>query len=636
MDLATIVLTLAVRVLELQLQPPRIVESVTVVRELPSLTTPSAVTRLDAEALRTSPSLTLDDTLRSVPGFSLFRRSSSRVANPTTQGVTLRGLAASGSSRALVLADDVPLNDPVGGWVYWNRIPAAALAEVSVARGAAGDLHGADALAGVVSIRSRTNRTVNLLVDGGGQGTARLSAYAGNGRIFTGVEGFTTDGFVIVGSESRGPADTPAASRHGSGFAGATGGGASATWVLRGAHTRESRGNGTALQENATTATQVSGRLFRASGARDGWSTHGYALVQDYRQTFSAVTADRTTERLTSEQDVAATAAGASTTWSRSTMASSLAVTGAARHTDGALDERSPGDPAARRTSATQSTFALAIQGSTERGSLSMGAGLRTELWRSGPVHESRLFATPRLWLTLHPDASPLAWTAAYQSGYRAPTINELYRPFRVGSIITEANARLRPERAKGVELGVSRTVRRTTLRLAGFWSRVDDAIVNVTLSAQGNTILRQRRNAAGITSAGLEAEAELRPLPWLHATASASYTHARFTSGDVDGLRLPQVPNWQHSAGVRVSRGPARVSADWRFIGRQFDDDRNAFELAASSVFDVRAGWVLPRALELFASVENALDEEQEVGRTPLRTLGLPRLARVGLRWKF
>lgn len=90
------------------LQPAGIAESLTVTaarsqERLAATATATAV--LPASILLTSAALTADDALRSVPGFSLFRRSSSRVANPTTQGASLRGLAASGASRALVLAD---------------------------------------------------------------------------------------------------------------------------------------------------------------------------------------------------------------------------------------------------------------------------------------------------------------------------------------------------------------------------------------------------------------------------------------------------------------------------------------------------------------------------------------------------
>src|ERR1700719_2967877 len=70
-----------------------------------STETPSSITVLDQETLQETPGINLDDRLRQVPGFSLFRRSSSIVANPTTQGVSLRGIGSSGASRTLVLSD---------------------------------------------------------------------------------------------------------------------------------------------------------------------------------------------------------------------------------------------------------------------------------------------------------------------------------------------------------------------------------------------------------------------------------------------------------------------------------------------------------------------------------------------------
>ena len=115
------------------------------------------MTSLDRAHIAAAPALRLDDQLRTVPGFSLFRRTSSAVANPTTQGVTLRGLSASGASRTLVVADDVPLNDPFGAWVYWDRVPLAALQRVDVLRGASGDVHGNDALGGVIRLTTRTS-----------------------------------------------------------------------------------------------------------------------------------------------------------------------------------------------------------------------------------------------------------------------------------------------------------------------------------------------------------------------------------------------------------------------------------------------------------------------------------------------
>lgn len=92
-------------------------------------------TVIDAATLATAPERRLDEALRAVPGFSLFRRSGSRTANPTAQGVSLRGIGPNGAGRTLVLVDGVPANDPFGGWVYWSRLPTGMADSVTITRG---------------------------------------------------------------------------------------------------------------------------------------------------------------------------------------------------------------------------------------------------------------------------------------------------------------------------------------------------------------------------------------------------------------------------------------------------------------------------------------------------------------------
>ena len=62
--------------------------------------TAASVLVLSSSDLKTTAGIGLDDALRQVPGFSLFRRTPSRGANPTTQGANFRGLGGSGASRA--------------------------------------------------------------------------------------------------------------------------------------------------------------------------------------------------------------------------------------------------------------------------------------------------------------------------------------------------------------------------------------------------------------------------------------------------------------------------------------------------------------------------------------------------------
>jgi TonB-dependent Receptor Plug Domain len=201
------------------LQPAGVAEQVTVTagrRELRGTDTPGATSTLTSAELMSSAALQPDDALRQTPGFTLFRRSSSRAANPTTQGVTLRGLSASGASRTLVLAGGVPLNDPFGGWVYWGRVPEAAIDRIEIVRGALSDLYGADAVGGVIHIvpLEATRNSVRGSVEGGSLGTSRVSLFGGaqRGPWFGNIAGerLSTDGAVIVAPDQRGPIDTPA------------------------------------------------------------------------------------------------------------------------------------------------------------------------------------------------------------------------------------------------------------------------------------------------------------------------------------------------------------------------------------------------------------------------------------------
>src|SRR5437773_3030646 len=269
--------------------------------------TPASVVVLSAKDLAATPAATVDDALRQVPGFTLFRRSGSRTANPTSQGVSLRGIGASGASRALVLEDGIPLNDPFGGWVYWGRVPRAAMERVEVVRGGASDLYGSGAMGGVIQFLSRRDAALIVETSAGSQetGTGSLFAAAGTDgwRGSVAADFLTTAGWVLVDERQRGAVDRAADARHTSVEGTVARGGL----FLRASHFDESRNNGTPLQINDTTIRQL------AAGLDTGpLIARAYASDQDYRQTFSAIAADRATERLTVDQRVPSRSAGGS------------------------------------------------------------------------------------------------------------------------------------------------------------------------------------------------------------------------------------------------------------------------------------------------------------------------------------
>ena len=591
--------------------------------------TAASVIVLSQEELESTAAGTVDDALRQVPGFSLFRRSGSRFANPTTQGVSLRGLGASGASRALVLADGIPFNDPFGGWIYWGRVPRLSLSRIEVLRGAGSDLYGSAALGGVVQLLTRepSEPTFAVEVAYGERDTPEGGLFVadkwGLWSASLGAESFRTGGYIPVEPDARGSVDTPAASERTAAELTLQRQIGDGRIFLRGSWFEEERDNGTRLQVNDTTIRQAS--LGLDGSAAGGWlSLRAWGSDQDYFQTFTAVSSARNSESLTREQRVPAESLGGSAQWTRSFGDHGLVAGLDLREVTGTSDEVAFG----RRTSAggTQRITGLFLEdlvSLTTRLSLTVGA--RLDDWNEETAFSPR---AALLWKA----TESWTWTASAYRGFRAPTLNELYRDFRVGDILTLANPNLEAERLSGGETGAIFTSGRVSARSVLFWMEVDRNVANVTLSVTPGLITRQRRNLGRTRSRGLELEGTTRfGDRW---TLSGGYLLSDATIED-SGLRIPQVPKHQASLQLRFfDPGTGTLGLQARWTGDQFDDDRNEFPLAGFATLDALISRPVGR-VELFLAVENLLDEDYEIGRTPIRTLGPPRSVRVGVRFE-
>lgn len=642
--------TLPAPAVRVELRPQGIAESITVSADNATarLAIESSVTSIDRSAIAAAPALRLDDQLRAIPGFSLFRRTSSAVANPTTQGVTLRGLSASGASRTLVVADDVPLNDPFGGWVYWDRVPVVALQRVDVVRGASGDLHGNDALGGVIRLTTRTTRGAEGWLDGGSLGTARGSGYGALSRrawmAGASAETMTTDGYVVIAHDARGPIDIAANSRSTStmGWVGGARGAVEAT--LRGGYFNERRSNGTPAQINAT-LTRWSGAGAHGFVAGGVWDARGDVSVNNYRQTFSAVAAGtRATERLTNLQWVGSTGGGAGVSWLRQASRAQVLVGATSRTAHANLDEASFSltgvESAVARTRARQRGDGAVVQGRFDLSPrATVEAGARIDRWllsrigQADPASHLNFFE-PRAGLSVRVRGDSTL-RVSWLTGFRTPSMNELYRSFRVGNTTTQANASLKPEKSSGPEVAFTMQRDRWTGRAIVYASRLTGAIYNRTVASSGTAIVRQRANGDA-RAIGSELELEWRALRTLTLTTAWALNDSTFTSGELNGKRTPQVPRVGGAVGVRATAGALSAAVNVRVIGAQFDDDRNDFSLARGALVDGRAGWRWSRRVELFGALENALDREIDTGRTPIRTIGAPRIARAGVIVRF
>ena len=640
------------------LRPAPLVDTVVVTasRGAARLATPEATTVLTSAELLTSAAGALDDALRNTPGFSLFRRSSSRVSNPTTQGVTLRGVSGSGASRTLVLADGLPLNDPFGSWVYWNRIPQAAVDRVEIVRGAAGDLYGADALGGVIQVLTFAPGRTRFRASGeaGSHDTARFSGFGGTQRgpwsVDAAGEWLRTDGVVIVGEEVRGPVDVRADSDYTSGFLG--GGYNAGRWhaTLRLSLYDENRGNGTPLTVNATDWTQVSGEAAGSFG-EGVWQVRASGGTQDYFQTFSSVLGGvlRNGERLTFEQTIPTTFATASGQWTRGTSEQVWLFGAELKRARGNQDEirySVAGVPSGPFPSGgTETIGALFARVSlTPRDPLTVVIGMRGDFWQStptdgtSPTHSAQFFS-PRVSAAWRLSSITSVHTSVYRA-HRTPTLNELHRRFAVGNTVTNANPLLDPEHLTGFDGGALFAWRRLSARVTGFWNELDGAITNVTLIPPPvpGQITRQRQNTDTVRARGLEVEADVRPFPQWTFGALAGVTRSTFVDAPVQPAlvdkRVPQVPSYQLGATVTyVDPIGFTGSVQARRVGLQFDDDLNSFRLEPFGVVDVFLSQQIMRSLRAFAAIENLGDADYDVGRTPIRTIGWPRTVRIGLR---
>lgn len=644
--------------LRIVLQPASLAEQVTVTagrRELRGADTPAAAATITAADLLSSAALGADDALRNTPGFTLFRRSSSRAANPTTQGVTLRGLSASGASRTLVLAGGVPLNDPFGGWVYWGRVPQAAIERIEIVRGGMSDLYGADAVGGVINIIpwQATRASARGSVEAGSLDTNRVSLFSGarRGRVdgSVAVERLSTEGAPIVAESARGPIDTPAGVTSRSlQLAAGLRGPRDIRFDLRGQTFAEDRENGTPLQTNDTNQRQLA---LRVSGAAGGgmWQAQGYGIRQTYDQSFSSVGADRASEALTQRQRVPSDMTGASGEWFRGWSRAVLLVGAETRRVSGATTETRfvSGQPQpATSAGGTQETIAAFTQVTvTPTPRLTLVGGARLDHWenrgRFTDDSQSRTPVSPRV------DASfALTSTArvrgAFYRAFRSPTLNELYRNFRAGDSLTQANPELAAERLTGGEASFLWTPSRHSLRATWFVTGLDDAIANVTISSTPTLITRQRQNAGAIQARGLELEGDWRVSSTFTVSGMMTVTRSQFDGGaptsggapTLDGLDVPQVPRYAGGVSLRyVDPRWLTASLQVRAIGRQFEDDRNTLVIDRATTVDLFVSRELLRGAQLFVAVENLLDAEIPVGRLPVPTVGLPRVARLGVR---
>jgi outer membrane receptor protein involved in Fe transport len=613
----------------------------------------SSVRTMTGEQLHEAPGFTLDDRLRQVAGFQLFRRTSSWVANPTTEGTTLRGLGSTAASRTLVLSDQVPLNDAYGGWIHWSEIPALAVRDVELMRGGASDLYGSSAIGGVIDVVPVVpkNFDYGLNAAGASEDTSIVDGLLTAGaRGWSGLAAsslFRTGGYILTAPEVRGPVDVPSNVHSQSGRIELRRGlGTDGDVFVRGNVLNEARSNGTPLQTNGARIWRYVAGGDWTDGDADRFLVRFYGTEQKFRQSFSSINPTRTSEKLTALHVDPSQQVGGAVQWARSYRQWTVVAGGDVLDNRGndleelsqvSLSARQRGEGVYGEVLWQPSTWSIAFSSRFDHfGSFDARqvGGVPQPLPNiSENVFDPRLGVVKKV-------AGNLSVTGSGFRAFRGPTMNELYRQGQVGQQTTLANPSLRSERATGFEVGALVGLERFgSLRGSYFWTQVNRPVAAVTLSSTPTSTLLERENLGQLTSKGLTAEWELRPIGWMSVIGGYQLAFSTVTKFQADptlvGKWTPQVPRNMATLQLRFSRERVGVfSVDLRTSGHQFDDSANQFRLAGYGQVDLYGEHSFGERWRLYLQVQNLLNQPLEAGRTPLLTLGSPVTLTGGVRF--
>lgn len=659
-----------------QLDPAQTSEQVTVTAyraPLGALESPMTTRMLSQTALSTTASLTMSGQIRQLPGVELFRRSSSLVANPTSQGISLRGLGSTSASRTLVTEDDVPLNDAVGGWIHWVEEPELAIDRIEVLRGGASDLYGSSAIGGVVNVvPTRPARTLGEVRSSyGGLGTydtaGLFETKLGPWGILASGGAMGTDGFIQEAPYQRGPIDTNSNMHGQNGLLDAERMRGTLRIFARGSGFNEARANGTPFQTNGT-------RLWRYATGADWQARHNasatlrvYGSTEHYRQTFSSISnlptiADpacsyRCGETPTRFALIPDDELGAAAHWNQPIGSELLVVAGADTHDVRVWDrEQTFGATAAltnlgdhQRDSAAYAELMWTRRAWTltasSRFDWFQNYDGRQVVWTGStwipaakqPIERDERLFDPRMGLSRRLGDHWAVSGSGFRA-FRAPTPSELYRSTQVGNELTVPNSSLLSERATGWETGVASEWNWGTVRTSYFDTAVSRPIVAVTTNPNSSPILLLRENLGQIESRGVSADFEAAPRSWLSVDGGYQFAHAVVSRGTQDlGNWIPDVARNMETLNLRAFKPRwGTLGLQSRLSGHQYDDDANSFLLHGYFRVDAYASHDFGPHLELFAAGENLFDRTIEVSKTPTTTLATRRVASAGMQLRL
>ena len=632
------------------------------------------VQRIARERIVAAASGRIEDVLASVAGFQQFRRSDSRSSNPSAQGVTLRALGGNATSRALVLLDGVPLADPMFGYIPLSSLAPERLGAIRVTRGGGSGAFGSGSVAGTIELDSADAVQLGLFSGtalASDRGDTELSATVaprlGQGFVVASARWDRGDGFWTTPVAQRDPLSARA--RYDSWSASLRGVAPLTSDVEVQASLRAFEDYRTlrfAGADSSSTGQDASLRLVR----RGDWQFDALAYVQlrNFSNVVISANPNLAYRKTLDQRDTPSTGLGGKIEVRPPVGSGHVVRLGAdwrvasARLSEDVYSTATGLVTIRRSAGGRNSDVGLFAADDWTVGDLVLTAGVRADRWliadgffrevpAAGAVMTDTRFTDRAGWAgsvrggMVWKAAPGLVLRGAIYTGPRVPTINELYRPFVVSPVTTQANENLRNERVFGFEGGADWTPSPSaTLSLTLFENEVHDAIANVTIA----TNLRKRQNVDAVRSRGIELSGALKAGAW-SLDGSLALTDAKVEASGaavkLNGLRPAQTPSVAASATLSWRpRAGWLVSATVRHVGAQYEDDLQADLLPAATTLDLFAEVPVSPRVSLILRGENltdtgivtrrVTDQTKAIGPTnPSIDLGAPRTVWAGIR---
>ncbi|MBN2564780.1 MAG: TonB-dependent receptor [Candidatus Eisenbacteria bacterium] len=553
---------------------------------------PYSVTELDSDEVLDSGAEDLSRALDLVPGM-VIRTNSRGEAKLSTRGLPEREI--------VVLVDGVPISDPYTGSVNSEMILSGAISRISVTKGPAASVYGANALGGIVEVSTAVEERTGLgyLLSAGDDG--RYSGHvSGAGRIGLvhlsgGIAANGRDGFTLPASftaekwEDGGDRDYSAKEDILAWGRAAwdVGPRTSASLSVQLADGRRDVPASTVAERPRfwsfpfwRESRTIGSLAWRPSDALDFESRVFYGTNDN--QLAAYFDFDRTKRRWLSS---VSNRVYGGYVYSEFTGIEGQRVCGGVNvKVDKASLQSDLGEQWTNHEATTMAAFAQDI--------IDIGENSRVALAANTDMMSGEGMSLVRF----NPQAS---WSRRLGGGYavrvlggmktRFPTLKEWFSP-EIG------NPDLKPETSKSMEVEVTRRTGRSMLSLLVFEQWVNDMIVS---AGSGDPC----RNVGSATTWGAEAGVRRNLATGLDLDLSVTMTSAR---DDATGEWVPLVPRTVVTAAATYERGRATYMARATRVGSRSMDDGHG--LSPYALMDLRAVYSTAWG-DLFAGVENVFD---------------------------